>query len=226
MLIQVKSAATPRKSYGVHMNNLNPSPIDNWTIQTYLRELENQAEAAALAVNDLNTALSGGVGQIPRAFASVQALLGSAALISKLLWPKPPALKPDGTSLTADEDLQRAYTLGRGRQLRELTGIRSLPILESRKVRNGLEHFDERLDAFFFSGQSIVADRNIGPRDRMIVIGDTPAMHLRLIDNERLTASVLSDEVSLQEITDATQKVGTSASAAITRLENAAERSY
>ncbi|MFT2815648.1 hypothetical protein [Leifsonia sp. A12D58] len=196
--------------------------IDDWTIQTYLGELVNQAEAAELAVADFNAALAGGARGVARAFASVQALLGAAALISKLLWPQPPSRNANGDSLTSDEETQRAFTIARARRLRELTAIKGLPILESRKVRNGLEHFDERLDKFFLSGQSIVADRNIGPKDRLVIIGDAPAMHLRLIDNERLTASVLGDEVSLQGLMNATQLVGMKASAAIEVLR----RSY
>lgn len=196
----------------------NPNPVDDWTIQTYLSELVNQAEAAELAVGDFNAALNGGARGVARAFASVQALLGAAALISKLLWPQPPSRNANGDSLTSGEETQRAYTIARARRLRELTAIKALPILESRKVRNGLEHFDERLDKFFLSSQTIVADRNIGPKDRLVVIDDSPAMHLRLIDDERLTASVLDDEVSLQDLMDATQLVGTKASAALEKL--------
>lgn len=204
------------------MTDSASTPIDDWTIQTYLRELVNQAESAAIAVKDFNAALNSGVDGISRAFAAVQSLLGAAALISKLLWPQPSSRKPDGTSLTDEDEERRTYAIARGRQLKELTEIKGIPILENRKVRNALEHFDERLDEYFRTGHSLVADRNIGPKDRMIVVDGSPAVHLRLIDNERLTASVLNDEVSLQELSDAVQRVGTSATAAIAKLQSRA----
>jgi len=40
------------------------------------------------------------------------------------------------------EEAQRKTTLDRGRTLRTALGIKGGPLLESRKVRNALEHFD------------------------------------------------------------------------------------
>ena len=37
-------------------------------------------------------------------------------------------------------------------------------MLESRKVRNALEHFDDRLDRYFEAGHRMVVDRNSGPK--------------------------------------------------------------
>ena len=68
-------------------------------------------------------------------------------------------------------------------------------MLESRTVRNALEHFDERLDRYFEAGHRMVVDRNIGPKNRLVVFGDKPALHLRLIDTEAGTVSVLEDDV-------------------------------
>jgi len=49
----------------------------------------------------------------------------------------------------------------------------------------------------------MVVDRNIGPKNRLVVIGDKPALHLRLIDTEAGMVSVLEDEVLIQGLFDA-----------------------
>ena len=48
----------------------------------------------------------------------------------------------------------------------------------------------------------MVVDRNIGPKNRLVVIDDKPAMHLRLIDTEAGTVSVLEDDVPIQGLFD------------------------
>ena len=101
------------------------------------------------------------------------------------------------------EEVQRKTTLDQGKTLRTALGIKGSPLLESRTVRNALEHFDERLDRYFEAGHRVVVDRNIGPKNRLVVIGDKPALHLRLIDTEAGTVSVLEDAVPIQGLFDA-----------------------
>ena len=80
-------------------------------------------------------------------------------------------------------------------------------MLESRTVRNALEHFDERLDRYFEAGHRMVVDRNIGPKNRLVAIGDKHPLHLRLIDTEAGTVSVLEDDVPSQGLFDAIDDV-------------------
>jgi len=115
----------------------------------------------------------------------------------------PSAFRFDGSPLKEAEEVQRKTTLDRGRTLRTALGIKGSPLLESRKVRNALEHFDDRSDRYFEAGHRMVVDRNIGPKNRLVVIGDKPALHLRLIDTEAGTVSVLEDEVPIQGLFDA-----------------------
>ena len=61
----------------------------------------------------------------------------------------------------------------------------------------------DRLDRHFEAGLRMVVDRNIGPKNRLVVIGDKPALHLRLIDTEAGTVWVLEDEVPIQGLFDA-----------------------
>lgn len=66
-----------------------------WHLRNYMFELAHQARAAHLAVSDLDAALGelsagptpeSGEEQQARAFASVQALLAAASMMSNLLW--------------------------------------------------------------------------------------------------------------------------------------------
>lgn len=181
-------------------------PVDDWTKSYYMRELINQAEAATLACEDLNAALNAR-GEVPRAFASVQSLLAAGAMISKMLWPQPSKIDGNGKALDAAGEERRQRTILRGKALRDALGIKGIPILESRKVRNAIEHFDDRLDRHFEAGHRFVVDRNIGPRDQMIVIDGQVPLPLRLIDNSAMTVSVLDDEVPMQKLFDAISEV-------------------
>jgi hypothetical protein len=193
--------------------------LSDWAAETYLREILDQVESAQLAIAGFNFHL----GQhdprtTSQVFAAAQSLLGAAAQISKLIWPRPPAPRRNDPEHASKERL-RAFTLSRGNRLRELLSIDALPVLEGRTVRNAIEHFDERLDEYFIAGHTNVFDRNIGPKERLVIVDGEVPLHLRLIDNERLTVAVLDAEVSLQEVADAIGRVQEAATEALARLQ-------
>jgi hypothetical protein len=191
--------------------------MDDWFTEVWMREFVYQAEIAVLAAGDLNQAIAyPAEGSVTRAFMAVQSLLGAGAMVSKMLWPQPPKMNLDGTSLTGLQESERQVTVGRGKYLRRVLQVREIPILESRRVRNAVEHFDTRLDEHFKGGNRFIIDRNIGPRGDFIVIDDEPPLHLRLIDPMRWTVSVLEDEVSMQELLNAITDVASRAQAWLT----------
>lgn len=188
--------------------------MDDWTAGVYVRELLNQSEAAQIASDDLKRALaSDALDSVARAFAAAQLLLAAGAMVSKMLWPQPPATRLDGSALSDAQARQRQRTLDRGRHLRDALVIKSIPILENRKVRNALEHFDDRLDRYFEQGHKNVFDRNIGPKDQLIVVGGASPLHLRLIDPQAGTVSILEDEVSMGELLDVIHDIARRSSA-------------
>lgn len=170
--------------------------MDDFVAGTYMRELVNQGANAQIAAQDFNAALVAAhdcdaalvKNYVSRTFAAAQLLLAAAAMISKLLWTKPKNKR--GPDLRSKLQIEET----------------SVSVLKNRKVRNGLEHFDERLDRYFSEGHRNVIDQNIADRGRILVNGKPP-MHLRLIDPTRKTISVLDDEVSLQELADAVADV-------------------
>lgn len=187
--------------------------MDEWVTRIYVNEVLAQAEAAEIAAADLQAAVR--AVNFARAFAAAQSLLAAGALISKLLWPNPVNVRPNGEPLNQSEESLRQATLLRGRTLRSVLRAKDLPILENRKVRNAFEHFDDRLDAHFQSGSRIVVDRGIGSKEEAIRIGDdeegAAPEYLRFIDPRAGTVSVLGDELSLRDLYAAIREIATRA---------------
>jgi hypothetical protein len=187
--------------------------LDEWALAVYMRELVEQGETAQLAAVEFSKTMQQPRGGVPAAFAAMQSLLAAGAMTSKLLWPTPLDTNIDGTPLSAEDEHARQRTLAGGKMLRSELSIKSIPILENRRVRNAFEHFDERLDGYLLDeGNRFVGDRNIGPKGQIVQIGGKIPPFLRHIDPQAGTVSVLDDEVGYQELFDAIADVSARAS--------------
>lgn len=174
-----------------------------------MQELCNQAEAANLAVEDINKLAAPTVtdDDMSRGFAGTQALLGVGAMVSKLLWPNKPQRHRGATAAMYESQCQA--TSMRGQHIRAELGVVGEPILEKRDVRNAFEHFDERLDRSFESGSTIRVDRLVGSAENFLGgPGATGAKYLRVLNPNDWTVSVLEERVSIQELYNAIQRVG------------------
>ena len=77
---------------------------------------------------------------------AIQAILVSAANVSKILWPV------------------RRQNKARGKHLRDLLGLSDDSLLSDRTIRNHFEHYDERIEEWFENNASAVyMDRRIDP---------------------------------------------------------------
>src|SRR4051794_1539773 len=76
----------------------------------------------------------------------VHGMLTAAAMVSKTLWPI------------------RRVNQARGELLRSVFKVPADSPFQSRRVRDGFEHFDERIDRFAGSGQAVL-DRIVGTPD-------------------------------------------------------------
>ncbi len=77
---------------------------------------------------------------------SIQSILVAVANVSKILWPA------------------RKQYMARGKQLRELLGVDDDNLLSDRTIRNHFEHYDERIEDWFESTNSVVyMDSRIDP---------------------------------------------------------------
>ncbi|HEY1833155.1 MAG TPA: hypothetical protein VGG08_01865 [Solirubrobacteraceae bacterium] len=116
---------------------------------------------------------------------ALQGILVSAANASKLLW---------GSKTTEDLDERQ--------RLRESVGVDEQSPLYSRKLRNDFEHFDERIKTWADGNtQRIYVRRSIGPRDRLVVVGNEPIKDpFGIYDPETAKVTFWDREVALQPI--------------------------
>jgi len=156
----------------------------------YLREARAQCHFALNAVRALNNVLprldeahKAGNAELAETlhrevFRSIHSLLTHASNVSKLFWPT--ALRRK--SGESDSDLAGRYDKSpRHRRATELRRTLKLPsqghALESRELRNHLEHFDERLDDWSVSStrRNFIQD-SIGDRRSVVGIDDCDVM--------------------------------------------------
>src|SRR5581483_2573832 len=97
----------------------------------YLEEIIMQADMAVGVVHNINAACNGG--HVVEVFRQLHYLLLHTSNVSKILWPGAP-----GESRAAQ----------RGAELRKLMALPDEHPLAQRTLRNHLEHYDERLDAW------------------------------------------------------------------------------
>ncbi len=109
-------------------------------------EIGRQARIALRAARALDEAAARPQTDFDGIFGAIQAVLAAAGNASKLLWPGTP------TRVIPD----------RGQVLRERLGIPDDSPLRNRRIRNHLEHFDERLEAFFANGDRSWSDIIVG----------------------------------------------------------------
>ena len=113
--------------------------MDARHLETYLQEVIHQHRLASIAAEQLNAALQSEVpGATASAFAAAQGILTAAAQVSKLAWAD---TGRDWTHERVDFARRRAAAV------REV--IKPAPILQTRAVRNAVEHLDERIDSVY-----------------------------------------------------------------------------
>ena len=96
---------------------------------------------------------------------SIQSILVAVANVSKILWPV------------------KKY-MARGKQLRELLGIDDDNLLSDRTFRNHFEHYDERIEEWFDSNDSVVyMDSAIDPFEPTPLNKWGQTLHLTFIDS-------------------------------------------
>jgi hypothetical protein len=133
-----------------------------------------------------------------RIFVAVQGVLTSAALISKLLWMSQ-LQRREGCTCPLDEadEARFAQAKRRCKALRKALGIATeIPELSCR-VRNSLEHYDDRMDRSLASDDGTVYATGVGRPDS---VGDGTQGFMRGFDPDTMTASVSGDSISSPEL--------------------------
>ncbi|TCL84813.1 MULTISPECIES: hypothetical protein [unclassified Rathayibacter] len=167
-------------------------------ITPYVRELVRQYRFADLASHDYNSALRLALtpdgphdsDESLRIYQSLQNMLTAAAQISKLFWP---TIDPDAVAE------RRLFVKARSKTLRTLAQVGNGSLLETRRVRNSIEHFDERLDSVMIDPPNAVIDSYIG-RLNAIVIENSTRVNLRSYDPYSGDLSLLDDSVPIRDL--------------------------
>jgi hypothetical protein len=113
----------------------------------------------------------------------VQTLVGAAANISKMLW---------GSAGKKAQDRET---------LRMRLGVTEDSPLKDPAIRNDIEHFDERLEAWFAGGGRNYAGRNIGPAQAINIEGEELNSRFQSFDPETGLVSFLANAVDLSLLT-------------------------
>jgi hypothetical protein len=167
----------------------------------FLRQLGRECEFALLALEDMQSNLQSSVrnpeGSDARRRAvagfwySVDGFLMATGEISKAFWPPNPK----------DESMGEAAKL-RGKELRRILGVTNNSPLYDRRLRDHFEHFDERLDIWFFSSpHHNIVDDNIMPRKALRGVDFVDI--LRNYDPTTSTLYFMGDELRLGPMVEA-----------------------
>lgn len=170
--------------------------------QIYLGEIYVQCDYALRAVKVFNAALERQ--DIAELFRAAHSFLTHVSNVSRLLWPP-----------WEREKAKWEKTKRRGEELRNILGLPDDHLLKDRKLRDHLEHYDTRLDAWADSSpHRIYVDRVVGPRG--IVGGDAvqDSDIMRHFDPTTLKFIFRGEEFEFQPIATAIEQVAAKAKAA------------
>lgn len=128
--------------------------METFVERIYLVELATQCENAVAAVHRMNSLLTSEHVIVREFFREATDFLQHASAASRLLWP--PAVRDNARR-------ERAKT--RGQHLRAALQVTDEHVLRNRRLRDHLEHYDERIDDWAeTSANRIIVDNHLGPR--------------------------------------------------------------
>jgi len=199
--------------------------MDEYVQKIYLLEAATQCQFAANAVHALNNLLPkweeathNGNADVQTTlhheiFRTIHSLMTHASNVSKLFWPATPQRRSNESDTDFHSRCATMPKIARATELRNLLGLpEDGHALKSRKLRDHLEHFDERLDHW----QTNSAKKNyfhdsIGSREHLAGFEDVDIM--RWFDPAKKRMLFRGESFDIQELVNGISDV-------LTRLEN------
>jgi hypothetical protein len=190
--------------------------MDEFAKSVFVGELQKQCQFALNAVGQVNFCLkklnSQGLAQEERSyfhsevFRGVHSFLTHASNVSKILWPGLPRREKNESDEHYKQRINGLKKVQRAIALRTELGLPEEHVLKSRKLRDHLEHFDQRLDDWEESSKhrNFVQD-NIGPENAIVGVAKTDRM--RNFDPVSKTFSFRGETFGLQDIATALDKL-------------------
>lgn len=179
----IEQAFNARVSYGHLITALT-------TARSTPPDLENPEAYAAFIVESRTRS--------SEIFLAVQGVLTASALISKLLWMSQPQRRA-GCSCPLDPADEERFAQAKERcaALRKALKLKGEPPELSRRVRNAIEHYDDRIDRWIAADDGTVFATGIGPPES---IGDGTYGFMRGFDPATMTAQMRGDSISLPDV--------------------------
>jgi hypothetical protein len=187
--------------------------MDTFSKIIYASEISQQCRFALLAVTQINTSVqalraggdpevNGPAPSLLESFRAIRSFLTHASNVSRILWPAEPQ-RGNGEGDEAYEGrLLSKAPIARSRALRDEFGLSGEHVLKSRRLRDLLEHFDEKLDDWRTTSvhRNIVNDF-IGPANQ--IVGIEPTDMMRWFDPSTSSYTFRGEQFDLQELVTA-----------------------
>jgi hypothetical protein len=155
----------------------------------YIRAIKFAAERAYLAFARFNNALAGTNKNQQEIVFSIQEALGHCAAVSRFFWPS----AKDPLAIARANNLKKTFNIIDGNPL------------QSRAIRNRVEHFDERLDEFLsYDPTGSIYDFAIGSKD----LSQGKASHiLLLLDIQAQVVILFGKEYPFSGLLEETKRI-------------------
>lgn len=180
----------------------------------YVHEIERQCLHALNATHHLNSAIDRRrAAQEPEdqnlwqleVFRALHSVLTHASNVSRIFWPDVPWKRAGETRRDYLVRISELDRVKRGEYLRGLFGLAANSPLKKRTLRNHLEHFDERLDAWRESHRQSFAIDIIGSENDFY--GLDPESSFRWYDFTTQTFKFRGERFDIQELATAIHSV-------------------
>lgn len=170
--------------------------MEDHLLSIFQAELGTQCKFVIMGAQQVNAALKQQSPGTDGVWFGLQSILISASNASKLLW---------GAGRT-DKEAQALHEARR--PLRESVGVDDSSPLNSRRVRNSFEHFDERIDDWFKASENHnYVGRNIGPPNMIVIDGAPPDDHFGHFDPSTSVVTFWDRSAELNPIVGEAEKI-------------------
>lgn len=190
--------------------------MDDHVKSVFLMELKKQCEFAIGAIHQVNSALQASRGQnlTPdesrfhhnEVFRGLHSFLTHTSNISRILWPPLPQKRKKESALDFSERCHKLPRVQRSKALKAALQLDESHLLKDRRLRDHLEHYDERLDDWEENSprRNIVSDMIGDPR---AISGIDDKDRMRTFNTNGARYVFRGEEFDIQEMLNEVEKL-------------------
>lgn len=193
--------------------------FDTFAATLFLEEIQRHCKIGSRAVMNVRLAARSDLHTNADLFRHAGIAANAAAMISKILWPSP--VQEPKYETAAEFTARRKFAKTRGRELREMLGMTKASVLHGSQVRNGIEHFDERLDRRLMTPGRVIIQSMIGPRQSVVIEGEASSQfYLHRYDPTTTEYEILEARLVLADVQGAMDDLSRRVEAQLQRLSS------